>query len=169
MRIGHALRGPGIFAPPAIHDEAIFILAGPEHQADNPFPSARIYQRRRLRAPAIEIAGHPYFPGFRIEIRENNFLFLQRGKPLQNGLNLRLWNDLLGGAPRCPFGFWPGFDSFKAATPKNRRGSFAFLSHLGIFHFYPIFVLLMAALARLYAAESISSNRCLNMEINHLI
>ena len=81
MRIGHALRRPEILAPSAVHEEAMFMLAGPEHQANNPFSGAHVFQRRGSRVPAIEITRHIYLPDFWIEKRGNNFLFLQRGEP----------------------------------------------------------------------------------------
>lgn len=45
------------------------------------FSGAHVFQRRGNRVPAIEMTRHIHLPGFRIEKRENNFLFLQRGKP----------------------------------------------------------------------------------------
>ena len=89
MRIGRTLHSLWILAPPAVHQETIFILAGPEHQPNNPFSSARVFQRRGSRAPVIEITGHIHFRGFRIEKRKNNFLFFQRGEPRGNRLNGR--------------------------------------------------------------------------------
>ena len=55
------LRDLGILTPAAINNETIFILAGPHQQADNPFTGTRVFQRRGIRVPAIEITGDLHF------------------------------------------------------------------------------------------------------------
>lgn len=114
------LRGPGILAPPAIDREAIFILGGPEHQADSPFSGARVFQRRGIWTPAIETTDHTHFPGFRSENCEVNFLFLQRGEALRHRLNCRWWIDLSGSGLMGLLGFSWGFASFKASSSRTR-------------------------------------------------
>src|ERR1035437_1172754 len=124
-----------ILTPQPVYDVAIFILAGLEHQANNPFSGSRVFHWRGCREPVVKITGHAHLSGLWSENREHYFLFFQRRKPFRNRLHWWLQIDLSRSAPIWRFGSERGFDSFNGNASTARSRHFVLMAQTCFFHF----------------------------------